>query len=172
MGTTIVLLLKEQTTTSGTIKRSHIIRVMCQRFSFSSSLTQHPAQPIPLEYLGLGSFDGPAEVRKERADSGSFISMSSTKQNMYPFIIYHTDTTIPRRYTLYTQTPTARAKWSSALEDAIGVRKARQDANKVFSLRIRFSTWLTVRPSGSDPSLSTTASSACRHALHLPLERT
>jgi len=51
---------------------------------------------------------------------------------MYPFTIYHADTTIPRRYTLYTQTPAARAKWLSALEDAIGIRKARQDANKWF----------------------------------------
>lgn len=168
----LVLLLKERTTTSGTIKRSHIIKVMCQCLSFSPSLTQHPVQPIPLEYLRLASFDGPAEVRKERADSGSFISMSSTKQNIYPFTIYHADTTIPRRYTLYTQTPTARAKWSSVLEDAIGVRKARQDANKVFSLHIRFSTCLTMRPSGSEPNLSTTAFSACRHALHLLLEHT
>jgi len=120
----------------------------------------------------VASSDGPLEVRKERADSDSFISISSTKQNMYPFTIYHADTTIPRRYTLYTQTPTARTKWLSALEDAIGIRKARQDANKVFSSHIQFSTCLTMRPSGSHPKHSTTASSACLHALHLLLEYT
>lgn len=53
---------------------------------------------------------------------------------MYPFTIYHANTSIPRRYTLYTHTPTARVNWYNALVDAIGVRKARQDANKVFTL--------------------------------------
>lgn len=53
---------------------------------------------------------------------------------MYPFIIYHARSSIPRRYTLYTHTPTARTKWYNALVNAIGLRKARQDANKVFAL--------------------------------------
>ncbi|KAF8501651.1 hypothetical protein F5888DRAFT_1898003 [Russula emetica] len=106
------LLLKEQMSASGMIMRSHIVR------------------PIPLEYLQLVSFDEPPEVRKARADNGSFISISSTKQNMYPFTIYHANTSIPRRYTLYTPTPTARTNWHNALVDAIGLRKARQDANK------------------------------------------
>ncbi|KAI9512110.1 hypothetical protein F5148DRAFT_1166295 [Russula earlei] len=106
------LLLKEDMSTSGTIKRHHTVR------------------PIPLEYLQLASFDDPPEIRKGRANNGSFMSMSSTKQNMYPFTIYHANTSIARRYTLYTQTPTARAKWYRALVDAIGVRKATQDANK------------------------------------------
>lgn len=105
-------LLKEQMNASGTVTRSHIVR------------------PIPLEYLRLASFDGPPEARKGRADNGSFMNISSTKQNMYPFIIYHASSSIPRRYTLYTSTPTARTKWYNALVDAIGVRKARQDANK------------------------------------------
>ena len=53
---------------------------------------------------------------------------------MYPFTIYHANTSIPRRYTLYTHTPAARTNWYNALVDAIGIRKARQDANKVFAL--------------------------------------
>ncbi|KAH9960831.1 hypothetical protein BC827DRAFT_1205615 [Russula dissimulans] len=106
------LLLKEETNTSGTIKHHHVVR------------------PIPLEYLQLAYFDESLEVRKGRADNGSFINLSSTKQNMYPFTIYHASTNIPRRYTLYTRTSAARAKWYSAFVDAIGVRKARQDANK------------------------------------------
>jgi RHO1 GDP-GTP exchange protein 1/2 len=88
-------------------------------------------QPIPLEYLQLASFNEPPEVRRERADSGSFISMGSAKQNVYPFTIYHVGAKSTRRYTLYAQTATARDKWYQALVDAIGLRRARQDANKV-----------------------------------------
>ena len=128
----------------------------------------HPVQPIPLEYLRLASFDEPPEGRKGRADNGSFISISSTKQNMYPFTIYHANTSIPRRYTLYAHTPTVRTNWYNALVDAIGVRKARQDANKVFALPRQSSTCLIIKPSGMDHKRLTTASSACLRALHLP----
>lgn len=131
-------------------------------------LIQHPAQPIPLEYLQLASFDEPPEVRKERADNGSFINISSTKQNMYAFTIYHANTSIPRRYTLYTPTPTARTKWYNALVDAIGVRKARQDANKVFAVPCQSSTCLIIESSGMDHKRLTMAFSACLRAPHLP----
>ena len=115
----------------------------------------------------MASFDGPPEGRKGRADNGSFISISSTKQNMYPFTIYHANTSIPRRYTLYTHTPAARTSWYSALVDAIGVRKARQDANKVFALPRQSSTCLIIKPSGMGHKRLTTASSACLRAPHL-----
>ncbi|KAH9063839.1 hypothetical protein EDB87DRAFT_1829598 [Lactarius vividus] len=108
-------LLNEETKPPMTIKRRFVWR------------------PIPLEYLGLGSFDGALEVRKERADNGSFISISSTKQNVYPFTIHHTGAKAGRRYTLYAPTTTAREKWHNALVEAIGVRKARQDANKWYA---------------------------------------
>jgi hypothetical protein len=117
----------------------------------------------------LASFDETPEVRKE---GGNFINISSTKQNMYPFTIHHANTNERRRYTLYTQTPTARAKWYSALVDAIGVRKARQDANKVFSSPLRASTCPIMKPSGLDLNHSTTVSSVCLHALGLHLGRT
>lgn len=87
-------------------------------------------------------------VRKERAD---IISISSTKQNMYPFTIYHANTNIPRQYTLYTLTPTARINWYNALVDAIGVRKVRQDANKVLVLPYQSSACLIIKSSGTDP---------------------
>jgi hypothetical protein len=90
-------------------------------------------RPIPLEYLGLGTFDDIPDVRKERADNGSFISISSTKQNLYPFSIYHAGAKPARQYTLYAPTATAREKWRKALVEAIGVRKARQDANKWYA---------------------------------------
>jgi hypothetical protein len=133
-----------------------------------SCLFKHPVQPIPLEYLQLASFGEPPEVRKGRADNGSFISISSTKQDMYPFTIYHANTGIPRRHTLYTPTPTARTKWHNALVDAIGVRKARQDANKVFALTRQSSTCLIIKTSGMDHKRLTMASSACLRAPHLP----
>ncbi len=34
-----------------------------------------------------------------------------------------------RRYTLYTQSPTERNKWRTALEDAIAARKSQQEVN-------------------------------------------
>ncbi|KAH8994939.1 hypothetical protein EDB92DRAFT_1814889 [Lactarius akahatsu] len=107
-------LLNEETKPPMTIKRRFVWR------------------PIPLEYLGLGSFNGAPEVRKERADNGSFISISSTKQNVYPFSIYHAGAKTGR-YTLYAPTTTARERWHKALVEAIGVRKARQDANKWYA---------------------------------------
>jgi NAD(P)-dependent dehydrogenase (short-subunit alcohol dehydrogenase family) len=107
------LLLKEETRPPMTVKRSFVWR------------------PIPLEYLVLGSFNDTSEVRKERADNGSFINMSSTKHNVYPFSIYHAGAKAARRYFLYAPTATAREKWHKALVEAIGVWKARQDANKV-----------------------------------------
>ncbi|KAI0303762.1 hypothetical protein B0F90DRAFT_1816034 [Multifurca ochricompacta] len=109
------LLLKEETRLSETVKRSIVLR------------------PIPLEYLRLGSFNEPPEVRRERADNGSIISINSTKQNLYPFSVYHAGAKAASRYTLYTQTAAAREKWHKALVDAIGLRKARQDANKWFA---------------------------------------
>ncbi len=115
----------------------------------------------------MASFDDPPEIRKERADSGSFISISSTKQNMYPFTIYHANTNIPRRYTIYTRTLTARTNWHNALVDAIGVRKARQDANKVLALLYRPSMYLIIKPSGTGPKLLMTASSVCLRVPHL-----
>lgn len=121
--------------------------------------------------MDSSSFDEPPEVRKERADNGSFISMSSTKQSMYPFTIYHANADIPRRYTLYTHTPTSRTNWYNALVDAIGVRKAIQDANKVLELPRQFSTCLIIKPSGTDPKRLTTASSACLRAPHSPQGR-
>jgi hypothetical protein len=91
---------------------------------------------------------------------------------MYPFTIHHANTNERRRYTLYTQTPTARAKWHGALVDAIGVRKARQDANKVFSLPLRASACPIMKPSGLDLNHSTMDSSVGLHALGLHLGRT
>jgi hypothetical protein len=95
-------------------------------------------QPIPLEYLRLGPFNEAPEVRRERAENGSFINMSLAKQNVYPFAIYHAGAKPARGYTLYTQTATARDKWHKALVDAIGLRQARQDANKVLLLPFDF----------------------------------
>jgi hypothetical protein len=70
---------------------------------------------------------------------------------MYPFTIHHANASIPRQYTLYTLTPTARINWYNALVDAIGVRKVRQDANKVVVLPHQSSACLSIKPSGTDP---------------------
>ncbi|KAI0058174.1 hypothetical protein BV25DRAFT_1891692 [Artomyces pyxidatus] len=109
------LLLKEETRPSGALKRQVVSR------------------PIPLEFLRLASFSEPAETRKERSDNSSFITLSSTRQEMFPFTIYHAAAKTSRRYTLYTTSASMRKKWHDALVDAMGVRKVRQDANMWFA---------------------------------------
>ena len=90
---------------------------------------------------------------------------------MYPFTIYHAEANTSRRYTLYTHTSTSRANWRDALVDAIGVRKAIQDANKVI-VWLRPSPMSLIKPSGTDPKRSTTVSSARLRAPLLPQGRT
>jgi len=50
---------------------------------------------------------------------------------VYPFVAYHASSKSTRRYTLYVASEGVRKRWQSAFVDAIGVYKARQEANKV-----------------------------------------
>ena len=125
-------------------------------------MTPSSAQPLPLEYLRLASFDASPESRKEKAHSStsesvsypttypspSFLNSSNTAttsgsgrlfdysfrsryRNMYPFTLYHASAKSARRYTLYAESEEARGRWGRALRDAVAVRMARQDSNKV-----------------------------------------
>ena len=89
-------------------------------------------QPIPLEYLRLGSFDDPADSRRERSeDAGILGRVRPTYKEVYPFTIYHASSRAARRYTLYAPSDSMRKKWKYALADAITVRKVHQESNMV-----------------------------------------
>lgn len=89
-------------------------------------------QPIPLEYLRLGSFDDPTDNRRERLeDAGLFDRVRPTYKAVYPFTVYHASSKTTRRYTLYALSDNMRKKWKYALTDAIAVRKVHQESNMV-----------------------------------------
>lgn len=84
----------------------------------------------------MSNFDAPPENRREKAHSSIeqsriFDSFRSRYRQMFPFTIYHASATLIRRYTLYAVSPEQRERWRKALVDATGVRKVRQDTNKV-----------------------------------------
>jgi hypothetical protein len=94
-------------------------------------------QPIPLEYLRLGSFDDPVDSRRERSgDAGILDRVRPTYKDVFPFTIYHASSKNTRRYTLYALNDRVRKKWKHALADATMVRKVQQESNMV---RLRFS---------------------------------
>ncbi|OAX43158.1 hypothetical protein K503DRAFT_732249 [Rhizopogon vinicolor AM-OR11-026] len=89
------------------------------------------SRPIPLEYLRLGSFDGPPESRKERSEEGGILdSLRSQYKPIYPFTVYHAADKLTRRYTLYAPTESIRQKWREAFVEAKGIDDVRRDANK------------------------------------------
>jgi len=87
-------------------------------------------QPIPLEYLRLGSFDDPADNRREKLE-GILDRVRPTYKAIYPFTIYHASSKATRRYTLYAPSDSIRKKWEYALGDALTVRKVQQESNMV-----------------------------------------
>lgn len=106
-------------------------RVSALPFCFAPGSAQI-YQPLPMEYIRLGSFTSPPETRKERTDDGGLLdSLRSQYISIYPFTIYHASNKSTRRYTLYVASESIRKRWYSAFVDAIGVHKVRQDANMV-----------------------------------------
>jgi len=157
------LVAQEQMSASGTIMRSHVVRVKIRPYLNSHTflliqcLARRSARVFAVSIFRRAP-RGPKRVRwqwqihKHKLDQAEHLSLH----------IRHADTNIPRQYTLYIETPTARSNWCNVLVDAIGVRKARQD-DKVFALPHQSSTCLSLilRPNGTDHKRLTTASSAC-----------
>lgn len=81
-----------------------------------------------MEFLRLGPFHGPTESRSERP--GFINAISKSSRHMYPFVVYHASSE-SRTYTLYASSEESRQKWKAALEDALGVKGAVMDTNKV-----------------------------------------
>ncbi|KAJ7274437.1 hypothetical protein B0H12DRAFT_1208087 [Mycena haematopus] len=120
------ILTREETRSNGAIKRYLVSR------------------PIPLSFLRLGSFNSPAENRR---DGLKFHSL-------YPFTIFHAASKT-RRYTLFVQTEAERRKWYSVFQEALGLHMARQEANMYFELHVvtdGFFRLPTVRVKGSKPT--------------------
>ncbi|KAF5327789.1 hypothetical protein D9619_004947 [Psilocybe cf. subviscida] len=92
------------------------------------------SRPIPLAYLCLGSFTGPAESRREKAeDRGILDNIRGQSVPIYPFTVYHASSPMNRRYTFYVTSDAARTKWNNAFKDAIGVYRVRQESNMWFN---------------------------------------
>lgn len=87
---------------------------------------------MPLSFLRLGSFDAPPEMRREKAEEGTFLeALRSQSVPVYPFTIYHAANRSTRRYTLYAASDALRKKWYNQFVDAMGVHKVRQESNMV-----------------------------------------
>ncbi|KAF8206488.1 hypothetical protein K438DRAFT_1817292 [Mycena galopus ATCC 62051] len=79
------------------------------------------SRPIPLSFLRLGSFNDPAENRR---DGLKF-------RSVYPFNVYHA-ASHSRHYTLCVETEAQRKKWHAVFREAVGLHIARQEANMYF----------------------------------------
>jgi len=55
---------------------------------------------------------------------------------MHPFTVYHAAAKITRRHTLYTQSPTERNRWRTALDNAIEARRSKQDVKMLYVTQI------------------------------------
>ncbi|KAF7986494.1 hypothetical protein HWV62_31305 [Athelia sp. TMB] len=70
-------------------------------------------------------------TRKVGADDGGILqSLRFKMKPMFPFTVYHAASKGSRRYTLFTTSEALRTKWKDALENALAVYHARQEANQ------------------------------------------
>ena len=60
-------------------------------------------------------------------------SSNADYRNVFPCSIYHNGR-LGGSYTLYAESTAIRGEWKTKLEEAIGLRKAEQDFNKVFAI--------------------------------------
>ena len=88
-------------------------------------------QPIPLDFLRLGTFTGPPEQRKEdiTAETSTSDRVFRPTNPMYPFVVFHAG--ILRRNILYASSEVERSKWRKVLEETQSLRDVYMDGNKV-----------------------------------------
>ncbi|EJU00455.1 hypothetical protein DACRYDRAFT_117410 [Dacryopinax primogenitus] len=89
------------------------------------------SRPLPLQYLRLGSFTDPPESRLFNWHAPD--SFSTSRDQIWPFTVYHVADRAQRRYTLYAETEEKRQQWHDALVDALGVMSVQQESNRWFA---------------------------------------
>ncbi|KAI0050993.1 Dbl-like domain-containing protein [Auriscalpium vulgare] len=103
-------------------------------------------RPVPLELLTLANFTDPGTQRGtgilrgfrggEGRDPGAPTASPETASDsrvVYPCTMHHNGR-LGGLYTVYAETPQARAEWKEKLEEALGLRKVVQESNKVFEV--------------------------------------
>ncbi|EAU90429.2 signal transducer [Coprinopsis cinerea okayama7 len=101
-------------------------------------------RPIPLDLLTLVNYtDAPTQrgtglLRNLRNDSGLPIptltpDSASDARAVYPLTLHHNGR-MGGAYILYAESAQIRTEWKEKLEEAIGLRKAVQESNKVFEV--------------------------------------
>ncbi|KAF8645045.1 hypothetical protein AX16_008106 [Volvariella volvacea WC 439] len=117
-------------------------------------------RPIPLDLLTLVNFaDQPAQratgllrgLRREDAQAIARNTEAGDSRLVYPCTIHHNGRT-GGNIVLYAETNQAREEWKQKLEEAIGLRKVVQEANKVFEMETLSNHTFTLPP----PSLANT----------------
>ncbi|KAG8904661.1 hypothetical protein FRB99_001381 [Tulasnella sp. 403] len=92
------------------------------------------SRPVPLEFLRLDSFTLPQEQRRKDGENKPLLRFWSDSEPVYPFMIHHAVVQSKRRYTLFAQSEAERRQWHEAFKQALGLRRAQQEANKLFVL--------------------------------------
>ncbi|KAG5728663.1 Rho1 guanine nucleotide exchange factor 1, partial [Termitomyces sp. T112] len=116
-------------------------------------------KPIPLDLLSLLKFtDYPTNRRSSSRNHRSAPSTASASSNsggqsdngdpqvIYPLTIHHNGRQHGGSLTFYTDSATHRVEWRQKLDEAIGLRKVVQDANKVFEIETLSTHTFTVPP--------------------------
>nr|GAT55060.1 predicted protein [Mycena chlorophos] len=125
-------------------------------------------RPIPLDLLTLVNFTDPPIQRgtgllRFRGDKVTSVGPDSSipepatdSRTVYPCTIHH-NARAGGSHILYAESAQARAEWKEKLEEALGLRRAVQDSNKVFELEMLSAETFLV------PSLQTPATTPAYH---------
>lgn len=87
-------------------------------------------RPIPVEMLELSGFSE-SSISRSIGLSNFHISRERESRDFWPFTVSHVGGKV-EPLTLFVPSKDARNEWKTKLEEAIGLRTAVQDANKVF----------------------------------------
>ncbi|EPQ31558.1 uncharacterized protein PFL1_00891 [Pseudozyma flocculosa PF-1] len=87
-------------------------------------------RPIPVEMLELSGF-ADASISRSIGLSNFHISREREAGNFWPFTVSHLGSKV-EPLTLFAPSKEARQEWKAKLDEAIGLRAAIQEANKVF----------------------------------------
>ncbi|EAU90407.2 signal transducer [Coprinopsis cinerea okayama7 len=120
-------------------------------------------KPIPLDLLHPVSFNDPPIIRnpsrfRSSSSNGRVDTPDSMRNNVYPFTLHQTGRqgTANTNISFLAESPQVRADWKAKLEEALGLRKAVADANKVFEIETLSNETFLVPPINLGPSAPTT----------------